>query len=359
MNQQITPPLGVIEGFFGRSWSWQERSDYADFLAEANYHYYIYAPKNDSYLRKHWQQPWPAGSFAELVKLSEIYHARGLEFGVGLSPFEIYLDNSAENRARLFNKLEAINQLQPDILCLLFDDMRGDLPQLADIQIELIHSVANRTTAKKIIFCPTYYSFDPILEKVFGERPKNYWEDLGQKIDPGIDIFWTGSKVCSASYSQPHLEAVTELLQRKPFLWDNYPVNDGAVKSNLLHLRAFDKDHSQLNNFIAGHAVNPMNQAWLSRVPLLSLPRAYARQLDYDPTQAFLDACHQLCEPPLAQALIEDVHLFQDQGLRQISEEKRHELIRKYQQFGSNPYTLEIVDWLNGGYTFDPACLTE
>jgi hyaluronoglucosaminidase len=45
---------GIIEGFFGRPWSWQTRQTYASFLKQNNYQYYIYAPKADRYLRRQW-----------------------------------------------------------------------------------------------------------------------------------------------------------------------------------------------------------------------------------------------------------------------------------------------------------------
>lgn len=359
MNTSPAPQLGVIEGFFGRSWSWQARNDYVAFLANNGYHYYIYAPKSDAWLRKNWQQRWPQQHFTALQQLRNNYRSQQMNFGIGLSPHEIYLDNSRDNRALLLNKIDELNQLQPDILCLLFDDMRGDLPNLAEIQTELMHRVAARSNATQIIFCPTYYSFDPVLEKVFGARPQGYWEYLGKNIDPAINIFWTGPKVCSETYPITHLQEVAQLLQRKPFLWDNYPVNDGAVKSNFLQLRAFNSSYSQLHDLTAGHAVNPMNQSWLSRIPLSSLPRAYREPSTYEPLQAFIGACMQLCEPQLAQTLIEDMPLFQDQGLHQLTIQMRNTLQHKYQQFLPNPYALEVIDWLNDGYKFDPACLTE
>ena len=41
------PPagLGVIEGFFGQSWSWLARNHYAQWLPAHGYGFYIYAPK--------------------------------------------------------------------------------------------------------------------------------------------------------------------------------------------------------------------------------------------------------------------------------------------------------------------------
>lgn len=354
------PALGIIEGFFGRSWSWQERTGYADFLAGNDYQFYIYAPKDDRYLRRNWQQDWPEQDFEALRTLREYYRARSLQFGIGLSPYEIYCNPGSDQRALLINKIRRINQLQPDILGLLFDDMRGDLPGLARIQCELVNLVSEYSQAQRIIFCPTYYSFDPVLEKVFGARPQHYWEMLGAGLDQQIDIFWTGPKVCSTDYPQQHLRDVAALLQRKPFLWDNYPVNDGAIKSGHLHLRAFGEDRAQLAGYVAGHAANPMNQPWLSRIPLATLPHAYREGPSYSASQAFAQACSQVCGKDGVEYLLKDIPLLQDLGLKEFSGEQSRYLLTRYQPLAAQaPWAREICDWLSGGYAFDPACLTD
>lgn len=353
------PPCGIIEGFFGRSWDWAVRKKYAEFLALNQYSFYIYAPKSDKYLRQHWQEDWPVAEKKALIELRQTYRDAGVQFGIGLSPHEIYLDQSHHQRAQLDQRIRQINQLEPDILCILFDDMRGDIPGLAQIQSDIAHQAAAISNAKKIIFCPTYYSFDPVLEKVFGVMPENYWQTFAQQLDKSIDIFWTGEKVCSANYPTEHLAEVTDLIGRKPFLWDNYPVNDGAVKSNLLQLRAFDNGHSQLADKVAGHAVNPMNQPWLSQIPLASLPRAYRERENYSATSAFTSICRNLCGEALAKHLSHDIHQLQDRGLKNLDQRERQTLHATYQKFGNNPYAQEIVAWLNDEYRFDPTCLTE
>lgn len=359
MHKMTPPPLGIIEGFFGRSWTWDNRKQYAKFLALNMFNFYIYAPKSDSFLRKQWQQNWPPNINQELIQLRNLYRDTKIDFGIGLSPHEIYLDNSHDNRAALMQRVKHINNLDPDILCILFDDMRGDLPNLANIQIDLMHRVADISTARKIIFCPTYYSFDPVLEKVFGTRPENYWQALHQHLDKKIDIFWTGEKVCSTNYSSAHLAEVHELLGRKPFLWDNYPVNDGAVKCNLLQLRAVDNSHSELNNAVAGHALNPMNQPWLSQIALASLPRAYGQQQNYNADNTLKEVCVQLCGEKLAETLLHDIPLLQDKGLNKFSAQENKYLLERYQNFPQNPFCAEVLAWLQGEYIFDPACLTE
>jgi hypothetical protein len=351
--------LGIIEGFFGRSWRWDERKAYAKFLALNRLSFYIYAPKSDKHLRKYWQQDWPKDIKEELLHLRENYQAANVDFGIGLSPHEIYLDNSRDNREHLRQRVKQINTLSPDILCLLFDDMRGDIPNLANIQADLMHQVAEISTAKKIIFCPTYYSFDPVLEKVFGVMPTNYWGDLNKNLDKNIDIFWTGEKVCSHEYSVQHLDTVTELLGRKPFLWDNYPVNDGASISKHLHLRAVGESHSKIQNHVAGHALNPMNQPWLSQIALASLPHAYHEQSNYNPERVFINITTELCGEKFAAHLLQDLPLVQDKGLGKINADEKEYLLQRYSAFPGNPFATEISDWLNGEYVFDPACLTD
>ena len=359
MIKNNNTPLGIIEGFFGRSWSWEARAEYAKFLALNAYNFYIYAPKSDKNLRMQWQQDWNSTDKHALQNLRNIYRNTQIQFGIGLSPHELYLNHSYNQRQALSARIQQINELEPDILCILFDDMRGDIPNLAQLQIDIAHQAADISSASKIIFCPTYYSFDPVLEKVFGAMPANYWQTFAQALDKKIDIFWTGEKVCSTAYSETHLAEVSELIGRKPFLWDNYPVNDGAVKSNLLHLRAVDKSHSQLANKIAGHAVNPMNQAQLSKLALTSLSHAYTQKNHYNPEKSFAEITLALCGENLSIQLQQDIHALQDLGLKKLSAEEKTIMRHTYQHFLPNSYAQEIIDWLDGAYTFDPACLTE
>ncbi|MCI5149087.1 MAG: hyaluronidase [Candidatus Electrothrix sp. MAN1_4] len=354
----ISPYLGIIEGFFGRAWSCTARYDYADFLQSNGYHFYIYAPKSDPWLRKRWQENWPTETAARIQHLVSRYQSLGLDFGIGLSPFEVYKNYDRSARKSLNDKITVFNRLGINILCVLFDDMQGDVPDLAHKQAAITLDILDQTTADRVIMCPTYYSFDPILEKVFGTRPKRYFQDLAKGLPLEVDIFWTGPEVCSQEYPASHVQEVGELLGRKPFLWDNYPVNDGSKTSRFIYLKPFKNRPSSLAELTAGHAANPMNQAWLSRIPLYSLPRSYAEKEHYDPHKTEQEAFTQLCEKKLAEQLCKDIDILHTQGLDHINPVQKKKLIQQYGCVAS-PYAQEIIDWLNGKYAFDPACLTD
>lgn len=348
---------GVIEGFFGIPWSWNARRDYAGFLAREGFSSYIYAPKADAFLRKLWHQSWPQEQLDQLITLSRIYQASSVDFGIGLSPFELYLDFSDSRKQQLARKLDEINAIAPTILCLLFDDMTGSLNKLASRQLEIMAFVTTHSTAKRFMLCPTYYSSDPRLAKLFGSPPQQYLQELGQGLDGSIDMFWTGPQIISTHYPAEHLQQVSEQMRRKPVLWDNYPVNDAAKLTNFLHLQAFSGRDAQLQDLCAGHFSNPMNQAYLSQLPLYSLPRLYTDTIK-DNAARLDQACKALCPPELASALQQDAGLFQQQGLEAMSPQVKTRLIDKYTRLQPHPMAAEVVLWLQGVYAFDPNCLT-
>lgn len=349
----MTPYSGIIEGFFGREWSWEDRGHYAGFLARQSFDFYIYAPKGDRYLRQAWNQDWPEETWRQLQELRQAYRDNNVEFGLGLSPFDVQQNYDQAAREALTKKTERLNELEPDILCLLFDDMKGDVANLARIQTDMAHLVSGVSTAAKKIVCPSYYSDDPVLERVFGKAPDNYLEDLGANLDPALEIFWTGPLVCSVDYPREHLEKIAQRLGRKPFLWDNYPVNDGAKKCNHLHLKAF-RPHAGAD-LVSGHAINPMNQAWLSKLSLLTFEASYRD--GYSPQAALTEALKQEgCPSEVSSRLGKDINDFHDRGLLELS---APELAALYSSLPSHPYRDEVVEWLTGKYEFDPACLTD
>lgn len=349
---------GVIEGFFGRQWTWKNRRTYASFLKEHGYRYYIYAPKGDRFIRNDWAESWTSDTFEEMQNLGETYRGSGLAWGIGLNLYELHFHYDEKAIRLLEEKIRYLNKLQPDILAILFDDMKGDVDRIAEIQVDVTHRAHELTTARSVIMCPTYYSDDPMLDRLFGERPKYYLEDLGNRLDPSVHVFWTGPEVCSTSYPVEHLESVGERLGRKPFIWDNYPVNDSEKMSPFLHLRAFENRPFQMEELTSGHAINPMNQACLSQIPMMTLNLSYEEKEAYDPERALEMAIHTLCGDSMAPSLLEDLSLFQDRGLDQLSKDQKENLIRKYAQFENN-FSEEIVGWLRGEYPWAPECLTE
>jgi hypothetical protein len=350
--------LGIIEGYFGGPWSWKARTFVMRLLAPKNYSFFIYAPKADALLRRRWREPHPDVELQELATFSQACRAAGVRFGVGLSPYEAYLSFDESTRAALSAKLAQLDAIGIDDLAILFDDMRGDIADLASRQAEMMHFVGSRTKASRIIFCPTYYSDDPILDRAFGRRPEKYLEQLGAALEPAINVFWTGEEVCSREYSVGHLSRIADQLRRNVFLWDNYPVNDGTRMSQHLHLRAFTGRPASIGPWLAAHAVNPALQPVLSCIPALTLAASYADGNGYAYRTAFRRAAAAVAGEPLATMLDEDVLALQDVGLFRLGE--RRKTLRARYAAVDHPAAREVVAWLDDAYAItDEAVKTQ
>jgi len=345
----MIPDLGTIEGYFGRHWDWPTRTAVMQRLNAAGYTFFHYAPKADAFLRRQWREPHPAAQATDLAEFSRACAETGVRFGIGLSPYELYRDFNAAGRAALAAKLAFFDDIGVQEVAILFDDMRGDLPDLAPRQAEIIAFAAAHSQAKRLILCPTYYSDDPVLDRVFGTRPAHYLESLGELLAPEIAVYWTGEEVCARQFSPGHLREVAAKLRRKPLLWDNYPVNDGPRMANFLHLRGFTGRPASIAREIAGHAINPASQPWLACIPALTLAASYAQADGYSYARAFTDAATAIVGAGMASALTADLLSFNDSGLASFSPDRIARLSARYAAF-PHPAAAEIVDWLSGGY---------
>ena len=345
----MIPELGLIEGFFGRPWNWQERAAAVRTLAPRGYRFFLYAPKADAHLRRHWEQLHPDAELEAIADFSALCREAGVRFGIGLTPFELHLHEGDEWQGPLAAKLASLADVGVDDLAILFDDMRGDDPAIAERQARIVAFAADQGLATRILCCPSYYSDDPVLDRAFGQRPAGYLETLGRLLEPAIEIMWTGEEVCSRELSPGHLDSVANKIGRKPFIWDNYPVNDGTRMSQHLHLRAFTGRPATIGAHVSGHGINVASQATLSLVPALSLARSYAEGGRYSYGAAFEAAAVQVLGEDLARRVQADLLSFQDRGLDRISEARKAELRAIYCAF-DHPAAREVVAWLDGAF---------
>ncbi len=343
-----TPILGIVEGFFGPLWSWQQRARVVATLAPAGYARYVYAPKGDAALRRHWDAPYEPLWLAQIEAFAKRCTELGVELAIGLSPYGLQNDISAQKIATFRARLRDLAAVGIERFAILFDDMAANADDLASAQLQIVDAAADALPDRSFIVCPSYYSDDIVLDRVFGERPATYLEDLGRHLDPAIEIFWTGPEVCARQISRTHLQRIGETLRRKPTLWDNYPVNDGPRMSTQLHLRAFTGRDWRAGDAVAAHLINPALQPTLSTLPALTLADVYSQKDAYDYAESFYAAAHKVVGASLALALREDLLLMQDAGLHRMGEQI-DALKAKYQGY-DHEAAHEILAWLNHEY---------
>lgn len=352
MNDGATmPELGLIDGRFGRPWTMEERAFVIGQIAGAGYAFYHHGPKADVALRDRWREGHGAAATDDLAALSHLCRTQGLRFGLALTPVGATHPFDAQAQADLARRIGDFDAIGVDDLLILFDDLRGDLPDLAARQADVVDFAAQRTAATRVYTCPTYYSDDPVLDAVFGARPDDYLADLGRCLDPAVRVYWTGEEVCARAIEPSHLARVSGELGRRVTLWDNYPVNDGPRMSRFLHLRAMTGRSADNAAYIDGHAINPALQAHLGCIPALTLPQIYALGANYAHGAAFMAAATALLGPDLAAMVRQDLTALQDVGLERLG--ARADRLRARYAPVDHPAAQEIVRWLNGDDLMD------
>lgn len=350
------PYLGLIEGFYGRPYSEAERTYLCEFLAAHHYSFYLYSPKADPHLRDHWQDDILSDSsyVTYLQNMSAKAHENHLDFGIALSPLNLTLNLAKLQDIAIKRVQELCNITHCEIFALLFDDMIKDSESVGKQQNEIISVIEQNLPdfVKHFIICPSYYTDDPVLDKLFGKRPEHYFQDLCSGLPSRVEIFWTGPKVLSPDITPEYLAQVTALLGRKPFLWDNYPVNDGKNICHFLYLKKFN-GRKHLGPHITGHAINPMVQPRLSTLAACTLPLIYADKTPEEINAAYLQQAKELWGKAFAMFLKEDnFSLLTKVGLKQMSDYDRQRLI-ELTAIDSTAGLEEIKDFLQGSKRFD------
>ncbi|MEE4349688.1 MAG: beta-N-acetylglucosaminidase domain-containing protein [Pacificimonas sp.] len=338
-------PLGIVEGYFGTPWSFADRTVVMETLADWGFSRFTYAPKADRTLRLDWRQAHDEDTARALIAFAARCREVGVSFGIGLSPYGLHQSMDADGRAALERRVRELTALGASRIAIFFDDMRGDIPDLAARQAEIASWASAALDGAPLDVCPSYYSDDPVLDRVFGARPEGYERALGEALDARHSIYWTGPEVCAAEITPAHAARVGEEFARKPVLWDNYPVNDGPRMSRRLHLAGISGRRG-LAPHLDAHDLNPALQPHLSLLPCATLAICYRDGDDYDYRAATAEAAHALYPEALAKDILETRLPLQDGGIEFVDRAKVRARFEKH----DHPAAREMIRFANGAY---------
>ncbi len=253
-------PVGVIEGFYGPPWSWEQRLEVAAWCAARGMRDYVYAPKDDPKHRQEWRAPYDPDELAGF----ERFAADGaLALGFAISPGLSIDCDSAEDRADLATKVDQVVGVGAQRVVLALDDIPfGGGPQgqaHARLTTWLREHLGDRASLSLV---PTEY---------VGTRSTPHLDALAAGVPDDVPIGWTGRAVVNDSITVADAEArAASLGGRRPLLWDNYPVND-AVMGDRLFVGPLRGREPGLPQVCDGYLANPMEHARASMLPLASV----------------------------------------------------------------------------------------
>lgn len=289
---------GVVEGFYGTPWSHEARLRQLQFYGDNKLNTYIYGPKDDPYhSTPNWRLPYPAQEAAQLQKLIQTAQENEVDFVWAIHPGQDIKWNEAD-RGKVLEKFESLYQLGARSFAVFFDDISGEGTD-ANRQAELLNYIDDRFVKQKkdvtpLIMCPTEYN------KSWSNPNGNYLTTLGTRLNPGIQIMWTGDRVIS-DITRQGLDWINERISRPAYIWWNFPVSD-YVRDHLLMGPVYGNEKG-IEQQMSGFVSNPMERAEASKIALYSVANYTWNMEQYDSSATWKNAIRSLL-PDASEALL-------------------------------------------------------
>lgn len=252
---------GVVEGFYGRPWTMEQRKELFRREQKWGLNTYLYAPKDDYKHRMFWRELYSVEEAEQLMTLIGAAKEYGIEFIYAISPgLDITFSNQKEVSA-LKRKLDQVSHFGCKSFALLFDDIDHNMcPADKEVFSSFAHAQVSITNEiyqylgepQTFLFCPTEYCGTFCYPNV-PQSP--YLHTVGEKLLPGIDVLWTGPKVVSKDISVESIEEVSKIFRRAPVIWDNIHANDYDQKR--LFLGPYKGRSTELIPRLKGVLTNP------------------------------------------------------------------------------------------------------
>jgi protein O-GlcNAcase/histone acetyltransferase len=288
---------GVIEGFYGRSWSAAERLELVEWMAAFGLHTYLYAPKDDLKHRTLWREPYSPGEVEAFRTLVGACDDRGLRFVYALGPGLDIRFSRETDLACLRMRLEQMLALGCGHFALLFDDIPDRMDaedairwgSFASAQCGVTNALfrwlRERRPGARFLFCPTPYC-GRMAERQLGGP--GYLDTVGRELDSGIDVCWTGPEIVSREITVAHVRELRQVLRRRPLIWDNLHAND--YDGRRFYCGPYAGRPDALRQEVAGILSNPNNELPLNYVPLRTLGAFVSGRGPWDARRAYVEA---------------------------------------------------------------------
>src|SRR5256885_1392490 len=215
---------------------------------------------------------------ARLIRLAQ---GHGIDFVYGFHPGKGLLFADDKPLRTLIGKAARFHDAGVRTFAVLFDDIPSALTYAKDRKYFggslaraegswLAEIVSRQPPAWRDVewwICPSYYSEDAMLGRVFGRFEPDFLAKLSDALPPSVACMWTGPKVVSQTIGLAHARRVAERIGRRLILWDNYPVNDLSMSAEM-HVGPLTGRGSRLPEAVYGYLNNPLLQPSLSFIPL-------------------------------------------------------------------------------------------
>lgn len=223
---------GVVEGFYGKPWTFEQRHDLFKRLKDMKLNSFMYAPKDDTKHRAKWRTLYSDIEAKKMRSLIEEAKLNGIDFYYSLAPGLDMVYSDQEEIDCLISKYDQLVELGCQCFAILFDDIEPTITNdkdgqvfknYASAQVSVTNLIFEHLDKPKFLFCPTEYCESRAVPDVLNSF---YLNTIGSGLHEGIDIMWSGSRVISRLITDESIDRLSRVIRRAPVIWENLHAND-------------------------------------------------------------------------------------------------------------------------------------
>ncbi|HEY6739420.1 MAG TPA: beta-N-acetylglucosaminidase domain-containing protein, partial [Actinopolymorphaceae bacterium] len=296
------PVRGVVEAFYGTSWSHRDRIAMMAYLGAHRMNTYVYAPKDDPYHRDKWREPYPPEELAALADL--VAHARRhhVDIVYAIAPGQSIGYSSDADFHALRDKFETLYGIGVRSFCVALDDIDDDSwhspVDLANYgsgdgaagraHADLLNRVLDEWASRK----PDVGRLHLVPSEYFNVTDSPYKKALRDNLDRSVIVHWTGVTVSPAVVTRAQAREARRVFGHDILLWDSFPGND--YLAGRLPLGTYTGRQRGLSDEVIGVLSTPMNQAAVSKLAVSSVGDYCWNDRGFDPVRSWNMAVAEL-----------------------------------------------------------------
>lgn len=219
--------VGIVEGYYGKIPTFEQRKKIISSLSEHGLNFYMYAPKEDPFLRLNIDIDHTENWLREFDDFIAHSQNMSVEVGIGLAP--IYKNKTEA----LKSKIQNFSDRGVKFFSILFDDIEENFSFFD--QIETYRAIKDKFPNLYFDFCPTVYAGE-LIDK--NSAHQEYFKEFNNSFPKHEVFFWTGEKVISEKMGISSQEHLQDFANTSIAIWDNYFTVDSCPKK--LNLSFFD-----------------------------------------------------------------------------------------------------------------------
>lgn len=219
---------GYIEGYYGRLLEWRERHALLDQLSRLDLSSYFYAPKEDTYHRLQWREPYPVewrrafALFTEHAQKTSIHIIAGVAPGLDFN-FK-HISDGDDFKALVF-KAKQLLEDGASAIALLMDDINVVYNNDAGFKSEgEAHAVLANALADAI--GQSVFTVPRVYANELEHESPGYTNGFCRHLHASHVIFHCGTHIVAPSVQAADYSAYQIHKQHRVAVWDNLYAND-------------------------------------------------------------------------------------------------------------------------------------